>query len=332
MSYKIYPRWYSNAACALLVVIALWAIASVLPKSTAGPTVCGHLDYINPEISCGEKPVVNKKSYAEFRKKLVEFIDLQRAAGNITHASVYFRDLHYGPTLGINEYESYSPASLLKLPLAITYVDLMASVPELEELKITYDPALHPKVLNQTITPSRTLEAGKQYTVRELLKYMVSYSDNAAYGALLDYLALLSPGKDLLKDTYTDLGIIDPATSLDETISVKSYASMILQLYQSSYLKTPEQSNYLLDLMRQSDYAGGIRQGLPENMVLAHKFGERSSVDADLKQLHDCGVIYYPHNPYLLCVMTQGYSGDALSGVIGQISKMFYEEFNSRKY
>lgn len=43
------------------------------------------------------------------------------------------------------------------------------------------------------------------------------------------------------------------------------------------------------------------------------------------KELHDCGIIYYPERPYLLCVMTEGNDLNELAGVIQNISKTVYE-------
>jgi hypothetical protein len=50
-----------------------------------------------------------------------------------------------------------------------------------------------------------------------------------------------------------------------------------------------------------------------------------------LNQLHDCGIIYYPGNPYLLCVMTRGTDWSALEKTIQTISAMTYKEVDSRK-
>ena len=52
---------------------------------------------------------------------------------------------------------------------------------------------------------------------------------------------------------------------------------------------------------------------------------------AKTKQLHDCGIIYYPGNPYLLCVMTRGDSFGELSSTIRDISDIIYGVVNDAK-
>jgi hypothetical protein len=47
-------------------------------------------------------------------------------------------------------------------------------------------------------------------------------------------------------------------------------------------------------------------------------------------QLHDCGIVYYPHKPYLLCVMTRGKSSDDNSKMIAEISKLVYREVDTQ--
>jgi len=69
---------------------------------------------------------------------------------------------------------------------------------------------------------------------------------------------------------------------------------------------------------------------VPKEVRVAHKFGELGLPNGE-KQLHDCGIIYYPGNPYLLCVMSKGKDSQKLSGIIQTISSMVYKEVDSRK-
>ncbi len=42
-------------------------------------------------------------------------------------------------------------------------------------------------------------------------------------------------------------------------------------------------------------------------------------------QLHDCGIVYYPEHPYVLCLMTRGYNWDKLKEVLHQASNIVYQ-------
>jgi beta-lactamase class A len=160
---------------------------------------------------------------------------------------------------------------------------------------------------------------------------MIKYSDNQSYFLLNKYIHDISPTEDLVKDTYIDLGIINPRDMLDQTISVKSYASIFVELYHNSFFNTADKSNRALSILSDTDWNLGLVAGVPSGVKVAHKFGERAVTEDNSKQLHDCGVVYYPDNPYLLCVMTRGSDFNKLSQIIATISKMFYEEFDSRK-
>jgi hypothetical protein len=65
-------------------------------------------------------------------------------------------------------------------------------------------------------------------------------------------------------------------------------------------------------------------------LVIANKFGIRSENDDKDQQLHDCGIIYYPNHPYLLCVMTKGNDVNEMEKVIQDISKSVFDEINTR--
>jgi beta-lactamase class A len=285
--------------------------------------------YINQELACGNSPAVGKQAYVKLKNEIENLIQQKTIENQVSDVAVYFRDLQNGPTMGINEYAKFIPASLLKLPLLVSYLNLAEERPTLFEKELIFhkngDPAI-----KQLIPPKDSVQEGVFYTVDDLLARMISYSDNQAYYVLLQYLAQISPGKDLLKETLRDLGVIDPKDVADETITVKSYSSIFIQLYHASFLGKKELSEKALVLLANTDFQKGIEAGVPAGVKVAHKFGEREFQDGR-KQLHDCGIVYYPGNPYLVCVMTRGDDLDKLAGAISLISKMVYEEFDSRK-
>ena len=84
-------------------------------------------------------------------------------------------------------------------------------------------------------------------------------------------------------------------------------------------------SEKALELLSKTTFNDGIVAGLPENIVVSHKFGEY--ILPDEIELHDCGIIYYVQNPYFLCVMTRGKDEGELKNTISGISKIIYEDY-----
>jgi len=282
--------------------------------------------WLNEELRCTDEQVLDKAEYSELKLDLLEMIERQRDGGYITNAAVYFRDLSNGPTMGINQYMDFVPASLLKVPLMLTYLRLAEDDPALLERELTF--LGPPDDFTQGIPPGQAVEVGKIYEIRDLLRRLIVYSDNGAWDVLYNYLGEISPDLSLLAETYHELGIIEPQSAFDEVITVKSYASIFRLLYNSSYL-SKEHSSMALDLLSQTVYTHGLRQGIPRTIPIAHKFGERFT--EDYNQLHDCGIVYYPGNAYLLCVMTRGSDFAKLAEFIGEVSAAVYEEVDSRR-
>lgn len=270
---------------------------------------------------------VKKSSYASLKSKIDSFIQSKKSQNEITDLSVYFRDLDNGPTLGINEHTSFAPASLLKVPVLLTYLRLSEDRPQILTDTLAYKAVEDD--YKPFFPPQDPIQEGREYTVEDLLEHMIIESDNRAYFTLLDYLAQISPKFNLLAETIRDLGIIDFQNSLDVSVTVKSYASIFPQLYNNSFFNKRETSEKALSLLVKSDFNAGLKAGVPSVIEIAHKFGEREFEDGS-KQLQDCGIVYYPNNPYLVCIMVRGDSMNSLAGVIAQLSKMIYEEFNSR--
>ena len=262
---------------------------------------------------------------------LETFLQRETNAGRLTGVAVYFRDLNNGPTLGLNEHTEFAPASLLKVPVMMTYLSLSESDSGLLDKPIKFWRLKNGELLVQTIVPAHSVAENTPYPIMEFLRSMIRYSDNNAYFALVQYLNQQYPDGEPFFDTMRGLGIIQPSDTDENNLTIKSYGSIFVQLYHASFFEKKETSEMALSLLAEADFNGGIVAGVPSGVRVAHKFGERVSTDDQIRQLHDCGIIYYPQNPYLLCVMTRGSDADVLTRTIREISRMIYEEFDSRR-
>lgn len=272
-------------------------------------------NYISPLLECGNSHDLSKN---DLKNELEDVIEKNVKNKNINYASVYFRDLNNGPWIGINEKENFTPASLLKVPLMIAYLKIAEHNPSILEDEIIVEEGDH--TLSQNIIPLRSVEAGKAYKIRDLLEYMIIYSDNQAANTLITHIDI-----NVLNKTYLDLGIKSPEESQSENfMSVRDYASFFRILYNGSYLNR-DMSEQALRILTHSQFNQGLSAGVPTHVPVAHKFGER--VMQEGKQLHDCGIIYKENMPYLLCVMTRGTDFNKMSSAIREISSLVYSEF-----
>ena len=235
--------------------------------------------------------------------------------------SIYFRDLNNGPWFGIREDDSFTPGSLLKVPLMIAYLKELRSNPQLFEKTLIFEDSMDANTL-EYFTSSQSIQRGKAYPVSELVARTIVYSDNNAATLLLREL-----DREKLLQTYEELGIIIPGyRTIEESMPLKRYATLFRMLYNASYLDR-DFSEKALELLSKTEFKRGIVASVPTEIPVAHKFGERSLAGQNgPHQLHDCGIVYYPGHPYLLCIMTQGEDLDTLAGVIEDAAKLVYGE------
>ncbi len=282
----------------------------------------GSYKFINPLLECDSSSNFSQNvSLSRLKTKLSDTISKLQNNQQLSYASVYFRDLNNGPWLGINENENFSPASLIKLPLAITYYKEAEKNPAILQESIAV--ATSSATEKQSILPSITLDPQKNYTVDELIEHMLIYSDNQAYYTLFDHV-----DNDLFVKNFTDLGIdikdayTNPSGNI---ISVKSYAAFFRILFNASYLDR-DMSEKVLSILSKIEYQNALVKGVNNSKIpISHKFGERTFELTGEKQLHDCGIVYYPQKPYLICIMTRGQDFSKLSSAIAELSNIIYQ-------
>jgi len=149
---------------------------------------------------------------------------------------------------------------------------------------------------------------------------MVSLSDNLAFKVLLNKIE-----PNWIKKVHKELDLVYPNNNTPEDyITVKSYAGLFRVLYNATYLNEA-MSQKALNYLTKSDFKLGIQAGIPKNITTALKFGIRSSDGPELKQVHDCGIIYEARRPYLLCIMTKGENMQQLTAIIKNVSELIYK-------
>jgi hypothetical protein len=133
-----------------------------------------------------------------------------------------------------------------------------------------------------------------------------------------------------LDEVYALLRMQAPrAPGDDQYLSVQTYASFFRILYNATYLGR-EHSEWALTLLAASTWRDGLVGGVPAGVEVAHKFGEKSDPRDGTVQLHDCGIVYHPANPYLLCVMSSGPDFAVLDDAIVAVSRLVWQEVEAQ--
>jgi beta-lactamase class A len=281
-------------------------------------------DFINPLIGGISAPATDVGIFSDIKADIESYLNTEKKEGNLYDYSFYFRDMDSGLWFGSNEGTNFSPASLFKLPIAIAVYKEGEDDPSFLKKVVTYTSDISKINAQVKENAESTLVVGKPYSIEDLVTIMLDASDNGAKNLLL-----VSMDRKYLSQLFSVMSLVNPETTKGYTISSRGYALFLRILYGSSYLNE-EHSELLLKSLSKSDFKDGIVAGLPSSIPVAHKFGVYDVTDfvggnlGTVQQLHDCGVIYYPAHPYILCFMTRGNNLKSLYNIVSHVSKMVY--------
>lgn len=278
-------------------------------------------EYTRPLLLCDVDQEINNPQYESLKTKLNLFTNKAKNDGLIESASIYFRDLNDASVINVNPGEKFIPASLNKIPVMMQILNKARNNPGYLETKFKY---LNDEDANfvQIIKPKESLKYGETYTYYDALEKMIIFSDNASYNELT---------KTIDYDEYLSLfSTLKIPVNNSEGISTYDYSGFFRVLYNATYLNRTH-SEMALSLLTKSAYRNALVAGVPDSVVVAHKFGVSGEVDeagkSKNRQLHDCGIFYMKDKNYLLCVMTKSNSEIAeIERIISEVSRMVYEE------
>lgn len=278
--------------------------------------------FTNPLLDCEVGEYTLGRELRPFRGQIADLVQRLEREPGLKDIAVYFRDLDNGPWFGIDEKKAFTPGSLYKVPVIMAALKQAELVPGYFAQKALFTGLPDPRLAVTWFGANETLEAGREYPIEELLHRIAAHSDNASTWLLRQTIR-----PELLERTLADMGF--DAARMEaggRTLTAKSYGRFFRILYNASYLSRP-MSEYALSLFADATFKEGLVAGVPAETVVAHKFGERGEADKDGRlrlQLHDCGIVYHPGRPYLICVMTEGSDYAAMAGAIASISREVY--------
>ncbi|HMN69106.1 MAG TPA: class A beta-lactamase-related serine hydrolase [Bdellovibrionales bacterium] len=303
-----------------LILGSLGTYGAMRPKFKvkASERHLGQTEFINPLLQCSDSPDGDSPKIAQLEEIVSGILARAKRQARAREISVYFRDLNNGPDFEINARVDFVAASLLKVPVLIAYLKEAENNPAMLDETFEFNPEKH--VLKQIVQQVQRPGApapGEKITVRELLRRMIVESDNIAATMLIEE----RPHLEVIR-ILDDMGVQLVSEGPNTGVNVKSYASLFRIMYNATYLSHAS-SNQALKLLSLTRFRDGLPAGVAPDVAVAHKFGERI-IDENY-QFHDCGVVYYPKRPYLLCVMSRGKDFKPLVELVAEISKTVFD-------
>jgi len=263
-------------------------------------------------------PYLSKRVFTEDPNDIiVNFVPLRAAIkqylvqAGIEH-SFFFEYLPTGTSIRSNETNQLAGASLLKLP---TIISLYKAV-ELGKADLNKEVVIRKEWLDNRFGNLWKRGAGTKITLAKAVRLALVDSDDTAIKTIRGTLGDTSPGNE---SVLSQLDVEFPYTIDGQSqVSARDYAAVLRCLYLSCYL-SKEHSQEILSQLAEAPAFNRIAKAVPDDIRVAHKIGVFSS-----EVQSDCGIIYEPNRPYMLCIILKA-SSNIADQHMQNISKLIYD-------
>lgn len=273
--------------------------------------------FINPLIldTANVTPQLLPRTVAQLQSHLENYTATAIQENKIIQASIYYRDLNNGPWFKTGDDTTYNAASLLKVPLMIAFFKKAEEDPAILEKVITYQKPFQNSPLYNVDSSQEKIIPGESYTILQLIEDMIINSDNLAAYLLIDQI-----DAPFVAKIFNDLGFTFLNGEITEKfITPAEYSNFLRVLYNGSYLNRTY-SEKSLEILSRSSFNHGMRSALPSTVTASIKYGITTTPLGE-KQLHECGIIYWPiDKPHILCIMTIGTNFDNLANFVKDVT------------
>lgn len=265
-------------------------------------------------------PLLSKRILQEYPIDiLINFLDLRRDLRKEVEPygnsfGFYFEYLPTGISIGVNEKAEFHAASLFKVPVVMAYYK------QKERLQMKNDPEVELKAehLDNEFGTLYKKGAGHKIKLSEAVRLSLEESDNTAAKLLASNVQELD-----FDEVY---GGVDIDLITDENgaiLTSKNYSSILKALYFSAVL-VKESSSEILDYLTKSKFNDKLVAGVDPDVTVAHKIGYFIDKKTGEQAYMDCGIVYVPRRPYLLCMVSESDEATAKDRM-SSLSKTIYD-------
>lgn len=245
-------------------------------------------------------------------------------------------EIETGESVTLNGNQQFPMQSVYKFPIA------MAVLAQVDQGKLKLDQKIRVEA-SDVLQGSRILDEksqGMEFSLAELLKYMVSESDNTACDMLLrqmgepmivtEYLRGLGVNDIVVANTEKELG-------QDTAVQYRNYATpdaavVLLRAFHEGKGLSKSSQALLLQLMTETTTGPKRIKGLlPDGTVVAHKTGTSSTVNGMTAATNDVGIVTLPNGRHMaiaVFVSDSGANDVVREEVIAKVTKAAWDEWS----
>jgi beta-lactamase class A len=244
--------------------------------------------------------------------------------------------LETGQSVALNGGQRSSMQSVYKFPIA------MAVLAQVDQGKLKLDQRV--RVENRDVRQGSVVldekSQGKEFTIAELLKYMVSESDNTSTHVLLRLIG----GSKIVNQYVQSLGVNDISvvstekeSAQDKALQYQNSATpdavvVLLRLFHEGQGLSESSQALLRRLMTETPTGlKRIKGMLPKGTVVAHKTGTSVTVDGVAAATNDVGLVTLPNGHHVaIAVFVSDAKADMATreAAIAKISRAVWDEWS----
>jgi len=245
--------------------------------------------------------------------------------------------LETGESVSLKGDQRFPMQSVYKFPIA------MAVLAQVDQGKLQLDRKVRVGA-SDIVQDSQVLEnnsQGKEFSLSELLQYMVSKSDSTA----CDVLLRLIGGPEVVTEYLRRLGVNDIVVAdtekqqqgQDSTLQYRNYATpdatvnLLRALYEGEGLSESSQALLLQWMTETTTGPKRIKGLLPDGTVVAHKTGTSRTVDGITAATNDVGIVSLPNGRHLaiaVFVSDSRANNATREGVIAKVTRAAWDKWS----
>jgi beta-lactamase class A len=321
---KISLKWIVLLETALIVLLLVIIVSSLKNTTTTSnqdnnATAASNYTYglLSPSVNAG---ALKPQSFLIFNfHPLQEYLYQVIQTSNFD-VSIYVQNLRDGNNFKIQGDKGAFPASLNKIPIAVLILN------KIEKGELNYDTPIKIDKLLLVNDSDKMYFQNDQLTVRVLLERMLKESDNTAFQHLSKEVNMNDLNSLMY---YYDVDAEHSYTYSSESdmednalLTPQSFSNMFSSLYYSTILNAKD-SEYILELLTNTNLNMNEIAKLPNNVTVSHKWGYYAVNNSS--NFNDCGIMYIGNGKILYCIIIRNQNNPTSLGVLGGIVHSIYQ-------